>query len=66
MNEVIDKDGTILIDTDNGIQTLENIETFDDHTKFVKMSEINAVVKGFSSAKAIIQGHLIQLYKILP
>lgn len=29
MNEVIDKDGTILIDTDNGIQTLENIETFD-------------------------------------
>ena len=29
MNEVIDKDGTILIDTDTGIQTLENIETFD-------------------------------------
>ena len=44
----------------------ENVKTFDDHSKFVKMSEINGVVKGFSSAKAIIQSHLIQLYKNLP
>ena len=41
----------------------ENIKFFDDHSKFIKLSEINSVVEGFVLAKPIIQGHLIELYQ---
>jgi hypothetical protein len=44
----------------------ENIKIFDDHSKFIKLSEINAIVKGFLLSKPLIQGHLIELYKELP
>lgn len=40
----------------------ENIKIFHDHSKFIKLSEINAIVKGFAIAKPIIQKHLIELY----
>ena len=41
----------------------ENIKFFNDHSKFIKLSEINAIVVGFSIAKPIIQKHLIELYQ---
>jgi len=41
----------------------ENIKFFNDHLKFIKLSEINAIVEGFSIAKPIIQKHLIELYQ---
>ena len=41
----------------------ENIKFFDDHSKFIKLSEINSVVEGFALAKPIIQRHLIELYQ---
>lgn len=41
----------------------ENIKSFNDHSKFIKLSEINSILKGFSIAKPIIQEHLIELYK---
>lgn len=44
----------------------ENIKFFDDHSKFIKLSEINSIVEGFSIAKPIIQKHLIELYKGRP
>jgi hypothetical protein len=44
----------------------ENIKIFNDHSKFIKLSEINSIVKGFSTAKPIIQKHLIELYKRKP
>ena len=44
----------------------ENIKVFDDHSKFIKLSEVNSIVKGFSFAKPIIQKHLIELYKGQP
>lgn len=44
----------------------ENIKFFNDHSKFIKLSEINSIVKGFSIAKPIIQKHLIELYKGKP
>lgn len=44
----------------------ENIKFFNDHSKFIKLSEINSIVKGFSIAKPIIQKHLIELYKGRP
>jgi hypothetical protein len=44
----------------------ENIKFFNDHSKFVKLSEINSIVEGFSIAKPIIQKHLIELYKGKP
>jgi len=44
----------------------ENIKSFVDQSKFIKMSEINVIVEGFSFAKPIIQKHLIDLYKQLP
>ena len=44
----------------------ENIKFFDDHSKFIELSEINSIVKGFSVAKPIIQKHLIKLYQGKP
>jgi hypothetical protein len=44
----------------------ENIKFFDDHSKFIKMSEINSFVQGFSLAKPVIQRHLIELYQQMP
>ena len=41
----------------------ENIKFFDDHSKFIKLSEINSIVEGFSITKPIIQKHLIELYQ---
>jgi hypothetical protein len=41
----------------------ENIKFFNDHSKFIKLSNINLIVKGFVTAKPIIQKHLIELYK---
>jgi hypothetical protein len=42
----------------------ENIKIFNDHSKFIKLSEINSIVKGFETAKTIIQKHLIELYTV--
>lgn len=44
----------------------ENIKFFNDHSKFIKLSDINSIVEGFSIAKPIIQKHLIELYKGKP
>ncbi len=44
----------------------ENITIFDDHSKFIKLSEINSIMEGFLGAKPIIQKHLIDLYKERP
>jgi len=44
----------------------ENIKTFDDHSKYFTLSEINSIVQGFLSSKPLIQRHLIELYKGLP
>ena len=44
----------------------ENIKVFNDHSKFIKMSEINSVVQGFALAKPVIQRHLIELYRQIP
>ena len=41
----------------------ENIKCFKDDSKFIKLSEINSIVEGFSVAKQIIQKHLIELYE---
>ena len=41
----------------------ENIKIFNDHSKFIKLSEINSIVEGFLTAKPIIQKHLIELYQ---
>jgi len=41
----------------------ENIKDFKDDSKFIKLSEVNSIVKGFSDAKQIIQKHLIELYE---
>ncbi len=41
----------------------ENIKCFKDDSKFIKLSEINSIVEGFSVAKPIIQKHLIELYE---
>ncbi|MBU4421087.1 MAG: hypothetical protein KKH84_08810, partial [Proteobacteria bacterium] len=42
----------------------ENIKIFHDHSKFIKLSEINSIMEGFSIAKPIIQKHLIELYQL--
>ncbi len=44
----------------------ENIKNFDDHSKFIKLSEINKIVEGFLYSKQLIQQHLIDLYRGLP
>ncbi|MCK5218607.1 hypothetical protein KAR10_03745 [bacterium] len=44
----------------------ENIKIFDDQSKFIKLSEINSIVQGFLYSRALIQEHLIELYKGLP
>lgn len=44
----------------------ENIKFFNDHSKFIKLSEINSIVEGFSLAKPIIQKHLIEIYQGKP
>jgi len=44
----------------------ENIKIFNDHSKFIKLSEINSIVEGFLLSKPLIQEHLIELYKGLP
>jgi hypothetical protein len=41
----------------------KNIKCFKDDSKFIKLSEINSIVVGFSVAKPIIQKHLIELYE---
>lgn len=40
----------------------ENINSFKDKSKFLKLSDINKIVHGFASAKPIIQQHLINLF----
>ena len=44
----------------------ENVKLFDDYSKFIKLSDINSIVKGFSVAKTIIQEHLIEEYQGKP
>jgi hypothetical protein len=44
----------------------ERVKLFGDHSKFIKLSEINSIVEGFSLAKPIIQRHLIKLYQQMP
>lgn len=44
----------------------ENINNFDDQSKFIKLSKINSIVEGFLYSRQLIQQHLIDLYKELP
>jgi hypothetical protein len=44
----------------------ENIKSFDDQSKFIKLSKINLIVEGFLYSRQLIQQHLIDLYKGLP
>jgi len=44
----------------------ENIKVFDDHSKVIKLSEINSIVEGFLFSKPLIQEHLVKLYRGLP
>ena len=44
----------------------ENIKRFNDESKFIKLSDINAIVAGFAVSKPIIQNHLIELYQKMP
>lgn len=41
----------------------ENIKSFEDESKFVRLSEINDIVNGFASAKPAIQQHLAGLFR---
>lgn len=40
----------------------ENIKDFSDPKKFIKLSELDQIVKGFWEAKNILRKHLIQIY----
>lgn len=40
----------------------ENIKAFDDPTKFIRLSELDSVIKGFSEAIIIVQEYLIKAY----
>ncbi len=44
----------------------ENIKCFDDHEKYIALSEIDSIVKGFSIAKPIIKQHLIEIFQGKP
>ena len=44
----------------------ENIKYFNDPNKFVALSEIDTIVRGFTMAKSIIQNHLVELYQGKP
>jgi hypothetical protein len=41
----------------------ENLKTFKDYSKFVRLSELNAIVQGFISARHTLQQHLIELFQ---
>lgn len=41
----------------------ENIKCFNHHEQYIALSEIAAIVEGFSNAKPIIQKHLIELFQ---
>ena len=41
----------------------KNLKVFDDHQKFIMLSEINQIVRGFALAKPVIQQTLIALFK---
>lgn len=44
----------------------ENLKSFEDRSKFLKLTEINKIVQGFVAAKPLIQQHLIDLFSNLP
>jgi len=41
----------------------ENLKTFEDSSKFIRLSELNNIVQGFISAKHAIQKHLIEFFR---
>ncbi len=40
----------------------ENITSFEDENKFIKISEINEIIKGFAETISIINDHIVSLY----
>jgi hypothetical protein len=42
----------------------ENIKSFGDESKFLRLSDIDKIVKGFSTYKPVIQKYLIELFYI--
>ena len=41
----------------------ENVKDFNDKTKYIKLSEINDMMKGFIESKILIQKHIIETIK---
>jgi len=41
----------------------ENIKDFNDSSKFLRLSDLNTILHGFSKAKPVIQSHLAGLFK---
>jgi hypothetical protein len=39
----------------------ENLKSFNDNSKFVRLSKLNEIVQGFLSARLTLQQHLIEL-----
>jgi len=40
----------------------ENLRTFEDETKFVRLSELRDIVEGFTRSKRVLQEYLINLF----
>lgn len=61
----------IAIDINNGTGNYEllimkeNLRSFEDSGKFIKLSELNKIVQGFINSKSIIQNDLISLFKTI-
>jgi hypothetical protein len=43
----------------------ENLKSFEDSEKFIRLSELNKIVQGFINSKTIIQDDLINLFKTI-
>ena len=41
----------------------ENLKSFEDTKSYTKLSEMDSIVKGFSTAKIILQEHIMGLYQ---
>ena len=51
----------------NGVDVLvmkENLRAFDDHGKFIRLSEIEQIVRGFMASKPTMQAYLQCLFKV--
>ncbi len=43
----------------------ENLKSFEDNEKFIRLSDLNKIVQGFINSKPIIQDNLINLFKTI-